>query len=284
MIFLKPQNVFQFFFQFFINLIFRLRTSIKKKFNTYPQNDFFLTGDFFRSLASLRNDSVIVFKTLNDFPKKKNYNKFKKKIWIFHNSDEKFDLKDKKKLDFFKPKKCYSQNLVINKKKYNFLPIGLENGTYHNHGETKDFIYLRKRKLIKIPRILFGFNITNRKRVEIKRNLQKFEICDETMGWNSYFYRRILVKYMFVVCPEGNGVDTHRLWEALYLRSIPIIQKNQISNFLIKANLPIMILNNWTDLSKFKEIDLFRIYRSKKNLFSNKYLFQNYWKKKIKKI
>ena len=89
---------------------------------------------------------------------------------------------------------------------------------------------------------------------------------------------------MFVICPEGNGIDTHRVWEALYLRSIPIIQKNQISNFLIKANLPIMILNNWSDLSKLNEIDLLKIYRSKKKLFSNKYLFQNYWKKKIKKI
>ena len=27
-------------------------------------------------------------------------------------------------------------------------------------------------------------------------------------------FRRILLNYMFVVCPEGNGIDTHRMWEA----------------------------------------------------------------------
>ena len=31
----------------------------------------------------------------------------------------------------------------------------------------------------------------------------------------------------FVLCPRGNGVDTHRLWETLYMGSIPIV-KNDI--------------------------------------------------------
>ena len=83
---------------------------------------------------------------------------------------------------------------------------------------------------------------------------------------------------MFVACPEGNGIDTHRLWEALYLRTIPIVEKNKISDFFIKAKLPVMILNKWSDLSKLNENDLQKIYLSKKKLFKNKYLFQKYWR------
>ena len=83
---------------------------------------------------------------------------------------------------------------------------------------------------------------------------------------------------MFVACPEGNGIDTHRLWEALYLRTIPIVEKNKISDFFIKAKLPVMILNKWSDLSKLNENDLQKIYLSKKKLFNNKYLFQKYWR------
>ena len=88
---------------------------------------------------------------------------------------------------------------------------------------------------------------------------------------------------MFVICPPGNGIDTHRFWEALYLKTIPIIEKNEISRFLKKAGFPILLLDKWTDLSKFNEEKLKKFYISKKKDFSCKYLFQNYWKKKILK-
>ena len=91
------------------------------------------------------------------------------------------------------------------------------------------------------------------------------------------------MRYMFLACREGNGVDTHRMWEALYLRTVPIMERNKISKFLIEANLPIIVLNKWSDLSKFNENKLRKIYLSKKKLFNNKYLFQNYWKNLIKK-
>jgi hypothetical protein len=88
---------------------------------------------------------------------------------------------------------------------------------------------------------------------------------------------------MFVICPEGNGIDTHRLWEALYLKTIPIMKKNKISPFLKKINLPILVLNKWTDLLEYDEKKLKKLYLSKKKLFNNKYLFQHYWKRIITK-
>ena len=279
MIFLKPNNFLQFFFQLITNLFLRLIISFKKKLKINNENNYFLNGDFFESLSYFKKkeSSKIIYSTINEFPDKKNFEKYKKKIWIFHNSDEIFDIKTKKKLDFFQPKKCFSQNLTIQQKNYFYLPIGLENGKFHNHGNTEDFKKLRKMRFYKISRILYGFNITNPQRIKIKKNISKLKICDETKGWNSYFYRRILSKYMFVICPEGNGIDTHRLWEALYLKTIPIIKKNKISPFLQKANLPILILNDWSDLTKFYESKLKSFYAKKKRFFNNNFLNQKYW-------
>ena len=287
MIFLKPNNFPQFFFQFIINIFFRLRVSIKKKISYNVRNNFFVSGEFFESLVSLKKKkkrSDFIFSTLNELPNKKDYWKYKNKIWIFHNSDETFNLQKKKKLEFFKPKKCFSQNLVFYKKRYHFLPIGLENSKFQNNGDINDFLKLRKVILKKKPRVLFGFNIRNLRRKKIRDYLKKLEITDETSGWNSYIYRRILLSYMYVVCPEGNGIDTHRFWEALYLRTIPIIKKNQISSFLIRANLPILVLNNWSDLNQLEENQLLKIYSFKKKLFNSRYLKQEYWKNLFRKL
>ena len=279
MIFLKPNNFFEFLIQFLINTIFRFRQSINKRLIKKVENNIFISGEFFEKIS--KENSSIVFSSLDRFPLKKDYSKYKKKIWVFHNSDETFDLNTKKKLDYFLPKKCFSQNLIINKKNYHFIPIGLENSKFHNNGDIKDFLRLRKVKLEKKPRILFGFKNTNPKRVQLKHQFKKLKITDETTGWNSFFYRRILLNYMFVICPEGNGIDTHRMWEAIYLKTIPIIKKNMISNFIKNAKIPILILNKWSDLSKFDEKQLQKFYFSKKKLFNNRYLFQDYWKKQI---
>lgn len=56
----------------------------------------------------------------------------------------------------------------------------------------------------------------------------------------------------FVLCPRGNGIDTHRLWETLYMGSIPVVKyESSHENFL---DLPILFLENWQYLSpKFLE-------------------------------
>ena len=57
-----------------------------------------------------------------------------------------------------------------------------------------------------------------------------------------------LKDYEFCICPEGNGVDTHRLWEAIYLKTIPIVVKSEFTNILIKNNIPVVVLENWSEL------------------------------------
>lgn len=49
--------------------------------------------------------------------------------------------------------------------------------------------------------------------------------------------------HTFVLCPRGNGYDTHRLWETLYMGSIPIVIKIlALEEF---TELPILFVDNW---------------------------------------
>jgi len=52
----------------------------------------------------------------------------------------------------------------------------------------------------------------------------------------------------FVFCPRGNGVDTHRLWETLYMGSIPIVKKHVAYNDF--SDFPICFVNDWDDVTE----------------------------------
>jgi hypothetical protein len=51
----------------------------------------------------------------------------------------------------------------------------------------------------------------------------------------------------FVLCPRGNGIDTHRIWETLYMGSIPIVIYEETHHLL--NDLPILFINNWDEVT-----------------------------------
>lgn len=60
-------------------------------------------------------------------------------------------------------------------------------------------------------------------------------------------YLRNLRTSGLVLCPEGNGVDTHRFWETLYMGGVPVVTKNPMMEFFY-SNLPVIKLNTWSEL------------------------------------
>jgi hypothetical protein len=61
------------------------------------------------------------------------------------------------------------------------------------------------------------------------------------------YYRR-LSESKYVLSPEGTGIDCHRVYEAIYLNSIPIIKSGLMDNYFKK--LPVIIVKNWTDITE----------------------------------
>lgn len=61
-------------------------------------------------------------------------------------------------------------------------------------------------------------------------------------------YLRGLASSYFCIAPRGNGIDTHRVWEALYLKTIPVVIRSVVAEQ--HADLPIVMLDDW---SEFRE-------------------------------
>jgi len=57
-----------------------------------------------------------------------------------------------------------------------------------------------------------------------------------------------IYNHKFVLCPRGNGLDTHRLWETLYMKTIPIV-KREIYNKDF-TDLPILFINKWEEITE----------------------------------
>jgi hypothetical protein len=57
-----------------------------------------------------------------------------------------------------------------------------------------------------------------------------------------------MIQHKFVLCPRGNGLDTHRLWEALYSRTVPITRyEDGHRNF---TDLPILFVSDWSEVTE----------------------------------
>jgi len=59
---------------------------------------------------------------------------------------------------------------------------------------------------------------------------------------------RHTMRSTFVVSPHGNGLDSYRTWETLYLGSWPIVLTSSLDEMY--RDLPVLILRDWGDLNK----------------------------------
>ena len=98
------------------------------------------------------------------------------------------------------------------------------------------------------------------------------------VSWGDYY--RQIASHKFVFSPRGNGIDCHRTWEALYLRTIPIVIRSVTMNEF--SDLPILFIDKWEDLSYNKLLDFYEASKSK--LFDLSAMKITYWKDLIKNV
>lgn len=146
-------------------------------------------------------------------------------------------------------KALYLQNSFISDDSFIFtLPIGLENLKLGMNGKPRNFKNLDSMSA-KLPKVLFGpFSNTHPDRVKVH------DLFSSSGEWHDFLDCRLPPKnfvnlvrsYSYVAAVRGNGVDTHRLWETLYLGTVPIVARDSWSESLRKLNLPIMFIDHWT--------------------------------------
>ena len=264
------------------------------RFSSYP----YLTGDTLRKYSTHAYDessSIDPNKVMHEdkiFVKSdylKNYFNeihplIKNKYILFsHNSDESIDSTYKQ---FFDEKiiHWFAQNLVEDfSENISLVPIGLENRWYLKNGRIRPFRKIQKNKQKKDIFVLSLFNIeTNLERKSIKEITSNNSLIIQPKTKNKLDYLSYIQRSKFILCPEGNGPDTHRLWESLIFNSIPIMRKNNFSDLLIKYGIPIFLVDEWNELEKINEKILTSFYeKSLSNLEMNDYGYFSYWVNKF---
>lgn len=172
-------------------------------------------------------------------------------VLITHNSDGEVrnTIKVNMILNSSKLQKWYCQNLCFEHEKLYFVPIGFANSMWP-HGNIHIFKhnFFTYNLTTKTKKVYFNFNINN----NVEKRIVCYESCRKKIYWlknvSPYDNLTRLQKYEFCICPEGNGVDTHRLWEALYVKTVPIVIDSEFTRILKKHNVPMIILDKWTDL------------------------------------
>lgn len=191
--------------------------------------------------------------------------------------------------------KWYAQNALSNYDLIEPIPLGIENklpSVRQNHGigyfdRVSEKEVLLNRKIEKYPDkfIYANFNINTNfeERIKYKNiSIQSNHIdwSENNLSLESFFDK--IKEYQMILCPIGNGIDTHRLWEVLYSDRIPITVK--VGNFKIYTlyeKLPIIILNDINELLDY-DLIISKFHHIKNKNFEKKILDVNYWINEIK--
>ena len=91
-------------------------------------------------------------------------------------------------------------------------------------------------------------------------------------------YIQNIYNHKFSISPEGNGIDTVRTWECLYMGTIPIEKRNINNQFY--TDLPICFVDSWEQVTEdFLQAEYERIKAATWNMDKLKF---SYWANKIK--
>ncbi|MDA9732311.1 hypothetical protein N9U41_00545 [Acidimicrobiaceae bacterium] len=258
----------------------------------------YITGDTFRNIADhvlddgksidlkkVSNGDIIFVQSNYIDNYFENYNlKIKKKhILISHNH---YSPVTEKHLENLSENLIFwlAENLTtsINHDKLKALPLGIENLKKFKNGIRSHFeseqVKINQEKKDKLVLSSFAPHTNLESRKEIAEIVQKINYIDIATYPDHKNYILNLSKYKFNICPSGIGVDTHRYWESLYVKTIPIVVRNNLINHYEKYKIPMLILNDWEELFDFNKEELNQIYIKENMKFKNdRYMWIDYW-------
>lgn len=125
------------------------------------------------------------------------------------------------------------------------LPIGIANSQWI-HGNREVFESIMHAPPTRDLGIYFHFNVdTNREKRVACQNI----IAQKGVPWSPAMdfaeYLSFLARHRYCIAPDGNGLDTHRFWECVYLGVIPIVVRSELIRPL---GIRVVVLDSWDDL------------------------------------
>jgi len=262
-----------------------------------PSSKPFVSGDTFRKLSDFIFDEATTFRPsqvkensivflnpdLIDIYFHIQHEKINNNYYIItHNSHQEIGDYIEKYLDE-KIIHWFALNLDIKNAKTTLIPMGLENLRRLRYGRIKWF---KNAKNDKSKMIISSFDKTKNfdERSLIQEKLNESVLIDFITYSNYRVYFKNLPKYKFIICPQGKGYDTTRIWESLLLNVYPIFKENKFTLNLKELGIPAIYLKNWDDLNKLSKEELNRIYLELENKSYTDINNYQYWKNYLKNL
>ena len=156
----------------------------------------------------------------------------------------------------------YCANKNVRHPKLHSIPLGITNkdepktrGLHKIIGNTERLACIAVEPKMSPPKNIAYLNVVFSNYPEEREEVKKLfanqewvttDIPNHTEEGHETFLRNIR-NHRFVFAPRGNGLDTHRLWESLYLGAIPIVKKHvSMEDFV---DLPILQVDTWSDVT-----------------------------------
>jgi hypothetical protein len=201
--------------------------------------------------------------------------RFKFKL-ITHNSDLSINENHATLLNYSNLIRWYAQNVDIYHPKLTSIPIGIANARW-GHGNISALKEVESLHTQKTNLLYCNFdsstNQANRSQLYNQFANQDFAHVSQRKTFREYLTDVKSSRY--VLSPAGNGIDCHRLWETLLMRSIPVVE-NSI-NISFYKHLPILIADDWRQVNE-------QFLREKLHQLQNttpQECYLDYWIKKI---
>jgi len=197
-------------------------------------------------------ENDIVFINLDDFNECmnmlntiRNPNKF---ILISHNSDKTFNHTHLNALKKY-VNKIYAINNICEDPCVVTIPIGFRDWPIHT-GPILQNILNQTAHLNKTNLVYMNFDITTNR----KKRMECFNVFanknwvtqESNVPMVNFYLKMLQSKY--VLSPEGDGIDCHRIYESIYFNSIPILKTSQMDFFY--KNWPVIIVNDWNEINE----------------------------------
>lgn len=179
----------------------------------------------------------------------------------------------------------FGVNVVVDHPKIEAIPLGI-GSPWYPHGDQAKLEELAgsSRIVDNLAIAFYALNTNMEERGPLTAAINHRPWCSNHVYFNHTQrpmefgeYLTLLRKHVFVLSPPGNGIDCHRIWEALYLGLFPVCKINPA--LMSFGMLPILFVENWSQVTFGSLMNGFNAISLSK--FDTSKLYTAYWKSAI---
>jgi hypothetical protein len=209
-----------------------------------------------------------IFLKVRDIPYFMSLNIHTKVVLVVHNSDESFTDYMYSVVEPYIIK-VRAVNCVTSRAEQ--IPLGIRDDQYISHRYIIDSINHPpvKRDILCLVNFISHTNPERKNVYDLFKGNPHCKVDHEYMYYNKSHeftneetvrrqkqYYETLKRSIYSICPQGTGIDTHRIYECIYLGVIPIVLSSPLDPMY--STMPIKIVKDWDSVASFLEDEYYK--------------------------